>query len=282
MSGFFNYFPSLFYSNTAVTNIIAKVRFDQSVSKNLAVFYPYVVEEGERPDQIAQHYYDNPSYDWIVYLSNNITDPYHEWPLTQAAFDDYIKAKYGSTANAQAQIAYYTVNYENDDSVISTAAYDALAGVQKQYWVPITGYSNTILNYERKALDQVVETNKVVSLTGSFTSSFVENDIIKQAGGVMGTVGFANSTNIVIKHTTGTWQAGQTVYIGLSNTAANATVTAVNTIYQPISSEELSYWMPAYQYDVEFANNEQKKHIKLLSNIYLNKIEADMKDVLSQ
>jgi hypothetical protein len=281
MSGFFNYFPSLFYSNTAVTNIIAKVRFDQSVSKNLAVFYPYTVEEGERPDQIAQHYYDDPSYDWIVYLSNNITDPYHEWPLTQSSFDSYIKEKYGSTANAQAQIAYYTVNYENDDSVISTAAYDALAGVQKQYWVPITGYSNTILNYERKALDQVVETNQIISLSGTF-GTFTENDIIKQAGGVTGTVGFANSTNLVIKHISGTWQSGQTVFVGLSNTVANATITAVDTVYQPLSSEELSYWIPVYRYDVEFANNEQKKHIKLLSNIYLNKIEADMKDVLSQ
>ena len=281
MSGFFNYFPSLFYSNTAASNIIAKVRFDQSVVKNLGVFYPYTVEEGERPDQIAQHYYDDASYDWVVYLSNNIIDPYHEWPLTQVVFNDYITQKYGSIANAQAQVAYFTVNYENDDNVISTAAYEALAGSQKQYWAPITGYGNTVLNYERKVLDEVVETNKVVSLTGAF-GTFAENDIIKQANGVMGTIGFANSTNIVIKHVFGTWQPSQTVYVGLSNTVANATISAVSTVYQPISSEELSYWMPVYQYDVEHASNEQKKHIKLLSNIYINKIEADMKDVLSK
>ena len=183
-------------------------------------------------------------------------------------------------ANAQAQVAYFTVNYENDDSIISTAAYDALASTQKQYWSPITGYGNTILNYERKVLDEVVETNKIVSLTGTF-GTFTENDILKQANGVIGTVGFANSTNLVIKHVFGTWEPSQTVYIGLSNTVANATITAVSTIHQPLSSEELSYWIPAYQYDVEFAANEQKKHIKLLSNIYTNKIEADMKDVLS-
>lgn len=280
MSGYFNYFPSLFYGNTAVTNVIAKVRFDQSVVRNLGVFYPYTVEEGERPDQVAQHYYGDASYDWIVYLSNNILDPYHEWPLTESVFRDYIIQKYGSVANAQAQIAYFTVNHENDDNLISTAAYDALAGVQKQYWAPVTGYSNTVLNYERKVLDEVVETNKIVSLTGTF-GSFTENDIIKQANGVMGTVGFANSTNIIIKHISGTWQPSQTVYIGLSNTVANATVTAVDDVYQPISSEELSYWMPVYQYDVELIANEQKKHIQLLSNIYVNKIEADMKDILS-
>ena len=280
MSGYFNYFPSLFYGNTAVTNVIAKVRFDQSVVRNLGVFYPYTVEEGERPDQVAQHYYGDASYDWIVYLSNNILDPYHEWPLTESVFRDYIIQKYGSVANAQAQIAYFTVNHENDDNLISTAAYDALAGAQKQYWAPVTGYSNTVLNYERKVLDEVVETNKIVSLTGTF-GSFTENDIIKQANGVMGTVGFANSTNIIIKHISGTWQPSQTVYVGLSNTVANANVTAVDDVYQPISSEELSYWMPVYQYDVESIANEQKKHIRLLSNIYVNKIEADMKDILS-
>lgn len=280
MSSFFNYFPSLFYSNTAATNIIAKVRFEESVAKNLAVFYPYTVTEGERPDQIAERYYEDATYDWLVYLSNDIVDPYHEWHMTQEVFTNFIKEKYGSVANAQLQIAYYKVNYENDESVISTAAYDALAASQKQYWSPIIGYSNTVLNYERKQLEHVLETNKIVSLTGTF-SGLTENDIIKQSASVMGTVSFANSTNVVIKHISGNWQTGQTVYMGLSNTAANATITGVSTVFQPISSEELSYWTPAYYYDVEYEQNEQRKHIRLLSNIYLNKIEADMKDVLA-
>lgn len=280
MAGFFNYFPSLFYSNTAATNIIARVRFEESVAKNLAVFYPYTIMEGERPDQIAQRYYDDPTYDWVIYLSNDITDPYHEWPMSQQMFDSYITAKYGSIANAQLQTAYYKVNYETDDSVISSAAYEALAAVQKQYWSPIVGYSNTVINYERKALFHFVETNKVVSLAGTF-GSFNENDIIKQSNTIKGTISFANSTNIVIKHIQGDWTSGQTVYNALSNTVANATITSVSTIFQPLSSEELAYWTPAYQYDVEYERNEQNKHIRLLSNAYLDKIEADMKDLLS-
>lgn len=281
MSGFFNYFPALFYSNTAATNIIAKVRFEESVAKNLAVFYPYTIVEGERPDQIAQRYYDDPTYDWVIYLSNNITDPYHEWPMSQQILDEYIATKYGSVANAQAQIAYYKVNYENDDSVISSAAYDALAASQKQYWAPIIGQlANNVLNYERKVLFDVVETNQIVSLTGSF-GSFEENEMLKQSSTVRGTVSFANSTNIVIKHVSGTWTSGQPVYYGLSSAVANANITSVETIYQSISSEELSYWTPVYQYDVEYEKNEQNKHIKLLSNIYLDKIETDMKELLT-
>lgn len=281
MSGFFNYFPSLFYSNTAVTNVIAKVRFEESVARNLAVFYPYTIIEGERPDHIAQRYYDDPTYDWVIYLSNNITDPYHEWPMSQDVFDDFIRVKYGSIANAQSQIAYYKVNHDTDDSVISTAAYDALAASQKQYWSPIVGQlANTVINYERKVLFDVVETNQIVSLTGTF-GTFTENEFIKQSSNVKGTVSFANSTNIVIKHVQGTWVSGQPVFYGLSDTVANATITAVSTIYQSISLEELAYWTPVYHYDVEYERNEQNKHIRLLSDIYLDKIEADMKDLLT-
>lgn len=58
MAGYFNFFPSTEYANTIVTNLISKVKFDQSVQENLAVFYPYTIEQGERPDQIAARYYD--------------------------------------------------------------------------------------------------------------------------------------------------------------------------------------------------------------------------------
>ena len=54
MSGFFKYFPTLFHSNTAATNIIARVKFEESVKNNLAVFLPYQISEGQRPDQIAE------------------------------------------------------------------------------------------------------------------------------------------------------------------------------------------------------------------------------------
>jgi len=279
MPGFFNYFPTTFHSNTVATNIIAKMKFDASVAKNLAVFYPYVISDGERADQIAANYYEDPSYDWVVYLSNNIIDPYHEWPMDQAILDNFVSRKYGSIANAQLQIAHYRVNYDTDERVISPAAYQALSSVQKQYWIPIFGYSTTPINYERKEMLDVVETNRIVSLTGTF-GSFSENDIIKQSSAVMGTVSFANSTNLTIKHVSGTWQANTTVYTGLSNTVANATVTSVSNIYQALETDELAYWTPVYQYDLEQLKNENMKHIRLLNNTYLDKIETDMRELL--
>ena len=279
MAGFFKHFPTLFHSNTVATNIIARVRFEESVVKNLAVFLPYQIQEGQRADQIADEYYNDPSLDWIIYLSNNITDPLHQWPKTQDIFENFVAAKYGSIANSQQQVAYYRVNYETDDRVISTSAYEALGSSQKQYWAPIISYNNRVINYQRKELTDVVETNKIVSLTGTF-GTFTESDMIKQSSSVTGTVSFANSTNLVIKHVSGTWQTGATVYHMTSNAVANATITAVSTIATPIDSEELSYWTSVSQYEVEYEANEARKNIMLLSSAYIDVIEKDMKDLM--
>lgn len=280
MSGFFNYFPSMLYSNTAVTNVIAKVKFIDSVAKNFAVYYPYTIEEGERADHIAAHYYDDEQYDWVVYMSNDIVDPHHEWPKTQNEMDDVIRAKYGSVANAQLQTAFYKVNYETDDSVISTATYEALAGDQKPYWSPILNEYETILNYQRKELDLTCETNKVIALSGTF-SNLQSGDVIKQSSSINGTVSFANTSYVVLKHVNGTWAAGSTVYYSGNNVVANATVSSSSTLHTPIPSTVVSYWSPVSFYDYEHEENEKKKHIRLLSADYLTLIERDMKDLLS-
>lgn len=280
MSGFFSYFPSLLYGNTAVTNIIAKIKFDQSVASNYATFYPYTIEEGERADMIAENYYGESTYDWVIYLSNGIVDPLHEWPKSTDVFDQYIKTKYGSIANAQSQIAFYRVNYEQDDSVLSTAAYDALGTKQKQFWSPILGYNDKVINYQRKELDLVVETNKVISLGGAF-GGLVENDVIKQSASVMGTVGFANTTSVVLKHVSGTWATNTSVYYVGSNSSANASITSVTTLDQPLDTTTLTYWTSVSKYEEESELNEKRKIINLLDASYLDIIERDMRELLS-
>ena len=279
MSGFFNYFPSLLYSNTAVTNVIAKIKFSESVANNIATFYPYVIQEGERADQIAEHYYDSPTYDWVVYLSNNIVDPSHEWPKDQFAFNEFIKQKYVTVEAAMARTLYFRVNYADDDSVITTAAYDALAAANKKYWSPILGFNEQVVNYQRKELDLGSETNAVQTLTGTFTNVEVD-DLIKQQNGAKGTVSFANSTTVTLKHLSGTWSPSTAVYTVSSNNVVNATINSVSSITYGIPSEELAYWSAVSAYDYEQELNESRKHIKLLNVSYLDLVDRDMKDLL--
>ncbi len=280
MAGYFSYFPSILYGNTAVTNVIAKIRFDQSVAQNLAVFYPYTIEQGERAEQIANFYYGSSQYDWVVYLSNGVVDPYHDWYMSEEQFNLFLKTKYGTIANTQEQIVFYRVNHFLDDTFLTTSAYDALSRGQKKYWIPQIGFNDEIIGYERKALDLIVETNKIIQLDGSF-SNISSNSVIKQSSSVTGTVGFANSSVITLKHISGTWQANTAIYGQNNNLLPNNTITSVTNINQPIPNDELAYWMSVTVFERESELNEKRKHIKLLNNAYLINIENDMKELLS-
>ena len=279
MSGYFSYFPSLLYANTAAVNIIAKVQFDATVLKRAVSFYPYTVINDQRPDSIAEQYYGDPSYDWLIYLSNNIMDPLNEWPKSAHEFNDFLTLKYGSVANTQQQTAYYQVSYNFDESVIGTNAYSALSAGQKKYWSPIVNSNDVVINYQRKAIDTVVETNQIVQLTGSF-SGFNTSDVIKQSSSVIGTVGFANSSTLVLKHITGTWATATPVYFLATGSLANSTITASSIINQTIPIDEITYWSAVSVYESESTLNESRKHIRLLNSAYVDVVERDMKDLL--
>jgi hypothetical protein len=45
--------------------------------------------------------------DWIVLLPNEIHDRYFEWVMSQREFEAFVKKKYGSLSQAQAQVHHY-------------------------------------------------------------------------------------------------------------------------------------------------------------------------------
>jgi hypothetical protein len=107
MSGYFSHFPSLQYSGTTVKNITLKANLIDSFKQTATNFYPYTISDGETADSIAYDYYGDPNYVWIIYLTNDIIDPYYDWPLSILEFDEFIKSKYGSIEQAKSTTAYY-------------------------------------------------------------------------------------------------------------------------------------------------------------------------------
>lgn len=270
MSSFFSFFPSTLFNDKVATNVIAKVRFKESVLKNAALFYPYNVEDNERPDQIAERYYGDARYDWVVYMSNNIVDPYYDWPRSDDEINKLLIDKYSTLQNAQRMVSHYAVNYDTDDRVVSTAAYDSFSAGIKKYWAPILGYNDQVINYQRKVLDHYVETNRVISLTGTFSGLTLDQYIT--FGGATGFVSFASATNVIIRHTTGSWTTGASSFGTISN---------VTTIVENIPIDEEDYWMPVTVYERVHKENEDKKTIQLLAPNYIDLIEHDMKELLS-
>lgn len=147
---YFQNFPRIKYNSKFTRNILLKAKFFKDAIENKSVFYPYTIKEGERPDTVANDYYGDSNYYWVVLLSNDILDPYFDWPMTQEQFDAYIIKEYGSIPIASQTVSHYKYNEfdkENDvESVyketykVAPETYEAMSVLDKSYWEPVYAY----------------------------------------------------------------------------------------------------------------------------------------------
>lgn len=289
MDNFFKHYPLVRYgnnvSNTVSVNLMAKIAFQKTIQQNFEIFHPYTIEEGDRADTIANFYYGDPGYDWIVYFSNGVVDPYYDWFMDGDSFNRFITSKYGSLTSARRSIKFFRSNYISDDSMITPAAYNALSANQTRFWAPVTGQNNNVIRYERKKEDVSFQTNKTqqisISLVGN--TSFSNNEYVFQTSGgttvSSGTVIFANSSICIVTNVGGTITTANNLKGG--DSLANATVSSVNTLSTSISADIQSYFEFVSFYDYENELNEQKKNIKLIDVSYVSAIEREFKQLLS-
>lgn len=178
MNNLFEKFPIISYNNQVATNILTKIQLNSKILKDTQIFHPYTIKDGQRADVLAHDYYGDSRYVWLIYMCNSLVDPYFNWPLTDEQFRRYLIKKYGSVENSQKKIAFYRIDYENDDRILSPSTFDNLPKSLKQYWKPIFGEINTITGYERRDSTEARETNKMIYVEVDDTSNFSNGDIV--------------------------------------------------------------------------------------------------------
>jgi hypothetical protein len=94
MSTYFSHFPTIEYDGVRVRDIMRRTSFVQSNLVNPYVFLPYTIKQGEKPEDIAYHYYGSVSSTWLVLMANDIIDPYTQWPLDTEMFHQHLIEKY--------------------------------------------------------------------------------------------------------------------------------------------------------------------------------------------
>jgi len=116
---YFEKFPIIEYEGRRVRDISRRSNFTRAVSNNPYLYYPYTVSEGERAEDIANFYYGSVDYVWLVYMANNIIDPYHEWPMDPQTFNDYLVEKYTEQSGEVGEdVIDWTRDPNNDDNII--------------------------------------------------------------------------------------------------------------------------------------------------------------------
>ena len=106
MPQYFTYFPKMYYdavqdgttSPKLVTNILRRVKVRDGIKNETAMFDKYQVVAGETPETVSYTLYETVDYYWTILLMNNIKDRYYDWPLSEQAFEAYVKDKYADTS----------------------------------------------------------------------------------------------------------------------------------------------------------------------------------------
>ena len=76
--------------------IIKRVKLRTGIKNGMFLFDKYDVVVGEKPEDIAFKYYGDARLHWVILMTNDITDRYYQWPMTQPQFEEFLADKYGS------------------------------------------------------------------------------------------------------------------------------------------------------------------------------------------
>ena len=99
---YFDRFPLMAYDMAGnkkyklLPNILRRVKLRSGIRSGSFLFDNYDVSDGERPEDIAFKYYGDAELHWVILMTNNITDRYYQWPLSQPQFAEHLTDKYGS------------------------------------------------------------------------------------------------------------------------------------------------------------------------------------------
>ena len=182
----FRSFPKVNYSLKKnknfelLTNITLRFKVRDIIKNRTAIYFDYVVKDSDRPDIIASKYYDDPSLDWIIFLVNDIVDPYYDWPLSDESFDSYMRTLYGSTAEAKSTVFEYRKIINNQ-----SVRFDGKIIPKRTVVVDLNTY-NSLAATDREQIsaydyyfEQNAEKRKIKILDKQFVSSLVrEVDLI--------------------------------------------------------------------------------------------------------
>ena len=167
---YFNKFPLMAYdmknngNYKLLPDIMRRVKLRSGIAAGRFVFDSYDVKNGERPEDIAFKYYGDAEYHWVILLTNNITDRFYQWPLTQPQFDAFLTDKYGK--GSEDAVHHYELaqtsgaTTSRDDShmlEVNSDTDDATSISNRQYEERIQDKNRQIKLLDRRYLSQFVE-----------------------------------------------------------------------------------------------------------------------------
>jgi len=92
-------------------NFFRRFKIDEDRFSYSVFFNRYAIVEGDRLDLISERTYGTPNYDWVIALTNNIINPYFDWPLAEWQLRDLVD-------NPDSIHHYETLELKNQEGMI--------------------------------------------------------------------------------------------------------------------------------------------------------------------
>lgn len=314
MPEYFRHFPKVKHSGRDVTDLTKRVAFLDRVATNPLVFMPYTVEEGMKPEDVAYYYYDDPGFVWLIYLANNIIDPYLDWPMDNYRLERYIEEKY---LYACAECAIATTDIFD---IVKTTTVALIDAVNKGFAKSEIGFYSDDYDEVFEYISLNIKDDYIVSLLDVYTAALISNSIeydiktktdlsnVSSALNMNNIYSLGNNTPIpeglrrvivrvpdkdILKKEFSVANWSRSTHpsvrniVHYANKEDDETKISVNTYEVNTSPNKLdidfnaSDWYPVRVYDYEFQLNENRRHIFLIDRTYKNLTLKELKSIMA-
>ena len=132
-----------------VTDLMRRVKVRSKIKDEASLYDSYDVVDGDTPESIAFKFYGNSELHWVILMTNDITDRYYQWPMTQPQFQEFLEDKYDNpdgihhyeitrtsgrtTSNGPGDYSHLVECNSDEDGAVSVSNRDYEERLQDQY-----------------------------------------------------------------------------------------------------------------------------------------------------
>jgi len=152
---YFDRFPLMTYDikdnnqYKLLPDILRRVKLRAAIKSGVFLFDKYDVPYGDKPEDVAFKFYGDAELHWVILMTNNVTDRYYQWPMTQPQFQEFLEDKYDNpdgihhyeitrtsgrtTSNGPGDYSHLVECNSDEDGAVSVSNRDYEERLQDQY-----------------------------------------------------------------------------------------------------------------------------------------------------
>ena len=176
---YFGSFPVIPYDSKGdlkfkdVTNLLRRVGIRTKLKSNALLYDTYNVKEGETPEMIAHKLYGDSELHFVIMLINDITDRYHQWPMSLPQFQEFINDKYDDPDG----IHHYESTQTSGDTKVKIEVFNEVDSDAYTGLTPITNREYEENEQDKKRQIRLLDQSYIEQFVDEFEKLIKETNI---------------------------------------------------------------------------------------------------------